>query len=168
MLAAAHADRAGILVLDDAGVMRFRAWRGLSDTYRAAVEGHSPWAVDDPEPAPMLVPDVLEDAALAPFRGIITAEGIRALAFIPLVHQGRLLGKFMLYYDAPYRFAEDEVEAAGRSSSSRTTTMPAMRSSPRSSSRATACTAPGRAPRDSPSSRESARSWCSSTSDSRT
>jgi hypothetical protein len=28
---------------DDAGVMRFAAWRGLSDAYRRAVEGHSAW-----------------------------------------------------------------------------------------------------------------------------
>ena len=26
------------------GVMRFQAWRGLSDEYRARTEGHSPWA----------------------------------------------------------------------------------------------------------------------------
>src|SRR5262245_43635324 len=35
--------RASILLFDDAGVMRFAAWRGLSDDYRRAVEGHSPW-----------------------------------------------------------------------------------------------------------------------------
>ena len=29
---------------DEAGAMRFVAWRGLSDRYRAAVDGHSPWA----------------------------------------------------------------------------------------------------------------------------
>ena len=39
-------DRASVLVFDDEGVMRFRAWRRLSAEYRSAVEGHSPWARD--------------------------------------------------------------------------------------------------------------------------
>jgi len=113
VIVAASADRAGILVFDDAGVMRFRASYGLSDGYRAAVEGHSPWRRDDREPAPVLVPDALTDASLAAFRAVIAAEGIRALAFIPLVHQERLLGKFMLYYDAPHEFSDEELDAAG-------------------------------------------------------
>lgn len=36
-------ERASVLLFDEAGVMRFRAWSGLSDEYRAATEGHSPW-----------------------------------------------------------------------------------------------------------------------------
>ena len=36
------AQRASVLIFDDSGVMRFKAWRGLSDAYRAAVDGHSP------------------------------------------------------------------------------------------------------------------------------
>ena len=36
-------ERASILLLDDAGIMKFVAWRGLSESYRRAVEGHSPW-----------------------------------------------------------------------------------------------------------------------------
>ncbi len=38
---AVGADRAAILLVDEDGVLRFKAWQGLSDTYRAAVEGHS-------------------------------------------------------------------------------------------------------------------------------
>ena len=35
--------RASILLFDKENVMRFAAWRGLSERYRKAVEGHSPW-----------------------------------------------------------------------------------------------------------------------------
>ena len=35
--------RASILLFDEDGVMRFKAWEGLSPEYRAVVEGHSPW-----------------------------------------------------------------------------------------------------------------------------
>jgi hypothetical protein len=38
--------RASILLFDGTGIMRFAAWRGLSDGYRRAVEGHSPWTRD--------------------------------------------------------------------------------------------------------------------------
>ena len=44
--------RASILLFDDAGIMRFAAWRGLSDDYRRAVEGHSPWTRDVKDPQP--------------------------------------------------------------------------------------------------------------------
>ena len=36
-------ERAAVLLFDSANVMRFVAWRGLSDEYRQAVDGHSPW-----------------------------------------------------------------------------------------------------------------------------
>src|SRR5438270_8706435 len=43
LLEAAGADRASVLLADDEGVLRFRAWRGLSDRYRTSTEGRSPW-----------------------------------------------------------------------------------------------------------------------------
>ena len=50
LLDATDADRASILLYDEAQTMRFRASRGLSDDYRAATEGHSPWTPDDRRP----------------------------------------------------------------------------------------------------------------------
>ena len=35
--------RASILLFDATGTMQFVAWRGLSDRYRTALSGHSPW-----------------------------------------------------------------------------------------------------------------------------
>jgi len=107
-----EADRSSVLLFDPDGVLRFKAWRGLSDPYRRAVEGHSPWSRDTKDPAPILVPDVLEDEPLRPFRDTITGEGIRALAFVPLVAKGKLLGKFMLYYNKPHEFTEDDVRVS--------------------------------------------------------
>jgi signal transduction histidine kinase/ActR/RegA family two-component response regulator len=107
-----RADRAAILLADGAGVMRFVASRGLSERYRRATEGHSPWPSDARDPAPVLVEDVETEPALAGLRAVIRAEGIRALAFVPLRHRGRLLGKFMIYFDAPHRFDHAEVRFA--------------------------------------------------------
>ena len=43
---ALNVERASLLVFDASGTMRFVAWSGLSDAYRTAVDGHSPWSVD--------------------------------------------------------------------------------------------------------------------------
>ena len=95
LTAALQLDRASILLFDGDGVMRFKAWQGLSDGYRAAVEGHSPWAPDARNVRPVAVEDVALEPSLASLRDTILGEGIRALAFVPL-ERGRLLGKFIL------------------------------------------------------------------------
>ena len=107
-----HASRASILLYDDDGVMRFKAWRGLSDDYRRAVEGHSPWSPDDPDPQPVLVPDVEADPHLTSLLPVLAAEGIRGVGFIPLVAAGRLHGKFMIYFDAPHVVQPAELRLA--------------------------------------------------------
>ena len=107
-----HASRASILLYDDDGVMRFKAWRGLSDEYRRAVEGHSPWSPDDPDPQPVLISDVESDPHLTSLLPVLAAEGIRAVGFIPLVAAGRLHGKFMIYFDAPHVVQPAELRLA--------------------------------------------------------
>jgi signal transduction histidine kinase len=105
-------ERASILLFDPDGVMRFKAWRGLSDSYRRATEGHTPWSPDTKDARPILVADADDEPSLANLRAVISGEGIRALAFVPLVHRGKLLGKFMLYYPIPYRFTAEKIQLA--------------------------------------------------------
>lgn len=112
VLKVAPAQRASVLLLDEGGTMRFVASRGLTAAYRAQAEGHSPWRPDEPNPQPVLIEDVAAEAGLGPLRDTILDAGIRACGFFPLVQAGRLLGKFMLYFDAPHRFAADEVQLA--------------------------------------------------------
>src|SRR4051794_21330406 len=88
LIEATGADRASLLVYDDAGVMRFRAWRGLSDAYRAAAEGHSPWTRDAVSPEPLLVADVTVAGFEPELESAVVDEGIAALAFVPIVHAG--------------------------------------------------------------------------------
>ncbi|HSL72301.1 MAG TPA: PAS domain S-box protein, partial [Longimicrobiales bacterium] len=106
------ADRTSILLLDPDGVMRFKAWHGLSAAYREAVEGHTPWSPADPNPQPITIADVATAAELSAVRAVIEGEGIRALAFVPLVFQERLLGKFMLYFNTPHLFSVEELQVA--------------------------------------------------------
>ena len=104
--------RASILLFDDAGVMRFAAWRGLSDAYRRAVEGHSPWTRDVKDPQPVWIQDIEASDLPEYLKETVKAEQIGALAFIPLVTNGALIGKFMPYYDAHRVFSKTDVALA--------------------------------------------------------
>lgn len=106
---AVSADRASVLLFDAEGVMRFRGWRGLSEAYRRAVDGHSPWTPSDVDARPITIGDAAADESLADLHDVVLDEGIRALAFIPLVSSGRLVGKFMVYYDRPRELTEQEM-----------------------------------------------------------
>jgi PAS domain S-box-containing protein len=106
------ARRAAVLTFDAQGVMRFRASHGLSEAYRTAIEGHSPWPADVADPQPVLVVDATVDPTLSGHVRLLREESIAGLAFIPLVTRGRLLGKFMVYYEQPYALTTQEVETA--------------------------------------------------------
>lgn len=105
-------DRASILLFDDRGVMRFVAWRALSDEYRRAVDGHSPWKPGDKVAEPICLDDIEKAGDLSEeLKAAIRAERIAALAFIPVFADRKIAGKFMAYYDAPHAFAAREIDA---------------------------------------------------------
>jgi len=112
IIASLNAQRGAILLFDPDGVMRFKAWRGLSETYRRAVEGHSPWTLEERNPRPIHVSDVAEAALDALLADVIRREGIRALSFIPLTSSGRLIGKFMVYFDLPHVMSDEDISLA--------------------------------------------------------
>ena len=110
ILDALHCNRASILLCDNTGTMRFQSWRGLSNQYRAAVDGHSAWKKDDPNPQPVCVNNIDTADIAEPLKATVKKEGIAALAFIPLVSNGKLIGKFMTYFNAPHQFSEHDIE----------------------------------------------------------
>lgn len=97
-------DRASILLFDEAGVMRFVAWRGLSDEYRNALSGHTPWRPTDVDPEPIFVQDIRKTDEPDWIKSKIHDEGIISLGFIPLTLGGQVIGKFMTYYARPQAF----------------------------------------------------------------
>ena len=109
---AMHCSRASILRCDRDGVMRFVAWRGLSEGYRHATTGHSPWTRGETNPQTVCVTNIDRADLGNNIKAMVKQEGIGALAFIPLMAEGRLVGKFMVYYDAPREFDGEEIELA--------------------------------------------------------
>jgi PAS domain S-box-containing protein len=104
--------RASILLFDAAGVMRFVAWRGLSADYRERLNGHTPWSPGERDPQPIFVSNIDDTNESAEVKATIKKEGIRALAFIPLMARGGCVGKFMTYYEAPRPFTPHEIDIA--------------------------------------------------------
>ncbi|MES2692942.1 MAG: PAS domain S-box protein [Verrucomicrobiota bacterium] len=109
MLRCQQAERAAILLADAEGVMRFTSSRGLSEAYREQVEGHSPWSAAEEDYQPLWIDDVAKANLEPKLRQALQGEGIRALAFVPLKHQKRLIGKFMVYYNTPRTFTMAEL-----------------------------------------------------------
>jgi two-component sensor histidine kinase len=101
-------ERTAILLFDSHGIARFVGWRGLSDGYRTAVEGHCPWKPGQRDPEPLFVPDIDLTDEPAQLKATVRAEGICGLAFIPVVADGGVIGKFMTYYATSHIFDEDE------------------------------------------------------------
>ncbi len=112
IIATLGCDRASILLFDGDGVMDFVAWRGLSDGYRKAVRGHSPWTSADRDPRPIFVVDIDETSEPEEIKRAVRREDVRGLAFIPLVANGAIVGKFMTYYQSPRIFADYERDLA--------------------------------------------------------
>jgi PAS domain S-box-containing protein len=110
IVSALQCTRASILLYDEHKVMRFVGWRGLSEKYRKATEGHSPWKPQDESPEPVCVADAAGADFGPELKSVIREEGIGALAFIPLLSRGRLMGKFMAYFDAPHAFTQEEID----------------------------------------------------------
>ncbi|HEU4685353.1 MAG TPA: PAS domain S-box protein [Nitrospira sp.] len=112
ILGSLAADRASILLFDEGGSIGFVAWRGLSDSYRRAVEHHSPWHKGQADASPIII----EDAAAAhidpALKDTILQEGIRSLGFIPLAYNGLVIGKFMAYFDRPHRMDRQDQDVA--------------------------------------------------------
>jgi len=96
----------------DQDKLQFTEWLGLSDPYRSAAEGHIPWPRGAGDAQPIAVSDVMQDASLSVYRQVFAKEGVRAIAFIPLIAGGGLLGDLELHYNEPHEFQVDEIHVA--------------------------------------------------------
>ena len=74
-----------------------------------AIEGHSPWKADETNADRSASPTSVAPAS-ARRSSWAEQEGIGAIAFIPLMAAGKLIGKFVTYYDAPREFVREDIE----------------------------------------------------------
>ena len=104
-----NVDRAAILLLDEQGFMRFKAWRGVSDDYCRLVEAHTSGKMDPSDLDSLLVSNIDESNTNPQLQAVNRREGIHALARIPLTIGNRLIGKLTVYFYQPYVLSEEEI-----------------------------------------------------------
>ena len=114
LVRAVAADRASVMTFDADGVMRYKVWKGISDRHRATMEQPISinWHRGARNVQAITVADVTQDPSLSRLLPAFANEGIRALALIPLLGNGGLIGKFVLYYNAPHEFVTEELQLA--------------------------------------------------------
>jgi len=102
-------DRIAILVLDEHGFMKFKAWRGLSDDYCRWIETHSAWEKDLFNWGPILLPNIDESDLEPQLQTANLAEGIHALMGIPITSGSRQIGALIAYFNQPHVGDEEEI-----------------------------------------------------------
>jgi len=96
LLEATGSAAAAILLFDDDGALRFKAWDGLSDDARRAFAGYVPWTRGQRDTAPIIVPDILQAENLRVWRDILRREEVEALLCVPLSLDAGVFGQFLL------------------------------------------------------------------------
>lgn len=112
IIAALRCDRASVLIFDPDDVMQFVASHDLSDSYRAAAAGHTPWRRGQRRADPITIEDAAVSDLAPELRTVIANEGISALGFVPIFGNDGVTGKFMCYFNAPHAFTRGELDLA--------------------------------------------------------
>jgi PAS domain S-box-containing protein len=107
-----NTDKAAISIFDPDGSMMFQVGKGLSGKFRRSLAFYSPWSSLNIDPQPVLFPDVTVALDLGEMQAKMLNEGIGACAWIPLVSQGEVFGRFGIYYDQKRKFDEEEIHLA--------------------------------------------------------
>jgi PAS domain S-box-containing protein len=63
-------------------------------------------------PEPVIISDIAGAELSESLKKSISAEGIGGIAFIPLITDDKLIGKFMTYYSLPHHLTEEELSLA--------------------------------------------------------
>jgi PAS domain S-box-containing protein len=67
---------------------------------------------DTKNPQPVCISDIDRAELSKSLKAVIRAEGICATAFVPLVADGKLIGKLVAYFNAPHSFSDNDIRVA--------------------------------------------------------
>src|SRR5688572_19938705 len=101
-----NVDRTSILMLDRDGV-GFRASRGINDEW-AGIDSFIPWSLDTRVPQAIMISDVKNNPACQALRDV--PVDIQSMAFVPIVHEQKLIGQFILCFKAAHEFSIEELD----------------------------------------------------------
>jgi signal transduction histidine kinase len=105
-------DHASLVMFDAEGALRVAAARGRAGAQPPALDCWSPWPRETRDPVPVLVPDIAADAGLVRDAPPLPDGAGGALAFVPLVAAGRLMGQLVVHHAAPHQLSPRELDLA--------------------------------------------------------
>lgn len=105
-------DGAALLLFENNRALRVKAWRYLTPSFRHALENDPAWQSTEPLHHAFGITDVRGAPAFRELRPLLEDEGIRAVAFVPLIAQEQVLGRFLLFFEQPHTFSPDEMQLA--------------------------------------------------------
>jgi PAS domain S-box-containing protein len=106
------ADKAFIALVDPDGRMKVKASLGLSKEAERTIEeflSQSPNAFLE---RPFMVTDVAKASDLGSLRDVLLSEGIGSYLCVPIVSQGKVVGRLSASSSRPRKFTEDEIDMA--------------------------------------------------------
>jgi PAS domain S-box-containing protein len=104
---------AGIVMFEADRRIRFQTWRGFSERCQQEFAGYFSNSLDRQCRQPLLLSNletILLTANAPSLWQILWQEGIFSVGFIPILYQGRLLGKIIVSYRYPHEFKDEEIQ----------------------------------------------------------
>lgn len=93
-------NKAAILLYNESGLLELKAHIGLTEHCQQLAPQFVLWEMNDPDPQIIDISDIATEPTIPDnFKEIMLKEGIHALCGIPLVYHGKLIGKFMVYFE---------------------------------------------------------------------
>jgi signal transduction histidine kinase/AmiR/NasT family two-component response regulator len=105
-------DAVVVLVANGRGRFRMRASHGMvSDTVLKILGDWEPWARTVRHPSTLFISD-LSSFGVPPNAGTLREQGVGALAAVPLIYRGTVLGRFAALWAKPHSWSDAEVALA--------------------------------------------------------
>ncbi|MEJ7613194.1 MAG: GAF domain-containing protein [Candidatus Fervidibacter sacchari] len=107
-----NADKAFIALTEPDGRMKVKASLGFSEETERAIEeflSQSPKAFLK---SPLMVTDVAKASELGSLQEVLLSEGVGSYLCVPIISQGKLVGRLNVSFSQPRRFSEDEIDMA--------------------------------------------------------
>ena len=107
-----NADKAFIALAEPDGRMKVKASLGFSGEAERAIEeflSQSPNAFLE---RPLMVTDVAKASDLGSLQEILLGEGVGSYLCVPIISQGKVVGRLNLSFSHPRKFIEDEINMA--------------------------------------------------------
>jgi len=107
-----NADKVFIALIDHDGKVRVERAQGLSEGGRKAIEEFLSQSPNVLQERPLTVSDVAKASELGSLQEVLLSEGVGSYLCVPVISQGKLVGRLNVSFSQPRRFSEDEINMA--------------------------------------------------------